>query len=104
MIDSTTKNPNIDESTITSARGINWDQNNDQLLFSFVGNENVGNRTTKRTILSMSSSLFDPLGLICPLIVTAKINHQPLWLIKIDWDESVPQHIYSAWESLIQNL
>ena len=104
MIDSTTKNLNIDESLITSALGIKWDQNNDQLLFSYVGNENVGNRTTKRTILSMSSSLFDPLGLICPLIVTAKIILQELWLIKIDWDESVPQHIYSAWQSFIQNL
>ncbi|XP_012162778.1 uncharacterized protein LOC101451847 [Ceratitis capitata] len=46
------------------------------------------NMTTKRIILSIASSLFDPLALLSPLLITTKIILQELWLLKLDWDES----------------
>ncbi|XP_054083385.1 uncharacterized protein LOC128920327 [Zeugodacus cucurbitae] len=59
---------------------------------------------TKRAILSIASSLFDPLGLLAPVIVTAKILLQEIWLLKLEWDESVPQHIASAWKAFVKNF
>ncbi|XP_070070399.1 uncharacterized protein Parp1 isoform X3 [Drosophila takahashii] len=34
----------------------------------------------------------------------AKIILQELWLLKLHWDESVPQGIHTAWTSLLQSL
>ncbi|GBO35367.1 hypothetical protein AVEN_114534-1 [Araneus ventricosus] len=39
------------------------------------------------------SRLFDPLGLLGPIIVTAKIFLQKLWILKLDWDDEVPLHL-----------
>ncbi|XP_070068163.1 uncharacterized protein [Drosophila takahashii] len=66
--------------------------------------ETTSDLVTKRTILSIASSLFDPLGLVTPNIIVAKIILQELWLLKLHWDESVPQGIHTAWKSLLQSL
>ncbi|XP_050339915.1 uncharacterized protein LOC126766119 [Bactrocera neohumeralis] len=69
-------------------------------MFSFLPKQPINGTLTKRTILSIASSLFDP----APVIVTAKILLQELWLLKIEWDESVPQNIASAWQTFVNNL
>ena len=102
--DKTLLNLNLDGSLITNALGISWDQDKDLFLFSFQPKSALTDKVTKRIILSLSSSLFDPLGLLGPLIIKAKIILQELWLLKIEWDESVPQDIHSAWQQLVSNL
>jgi len=52
---------------------------------------------TKREMLSDKTAIFDPLGLIGPLIVRAKIILQSLWREKIDWDDPVPPNIQKQW-------
>ena len=52
------------------ALGVSWDPNTDMLVFKVV-NKNVPE--TKRGILSMVSSIFDPMGLFAPVIVNAKL-------------------------------
>ena len=104
MDDKTIKDINLDEGSVTSALGIKWDQRLDQLLFSFNPKQVNTNSVTKRSILSIASSLFDPLGLVSPIIITAKIILQELWLLKLSWDESVPQNLHSAWQNLLADL
>ena len=102
--DKTTKNLNIDDSAVTNALGITWDQQQDVFLFSFSPKVPLDEKITKRTILSLSSSLFDPLGLLSPFIINPKIIIQELWILKIGWDESIPQELHSAWKSFISDL
>ena len=45
---------------------------------------------TERTILSDLQKLFDPLGWIAPVIVTAKILVQRLWL-GVGWDQDISE-------------
>jgi len=52
---------------------------------------------TKREMLSDIAVVFDPLGLVGPLIVRAKIILQSLWREKIDWNEPVPVIIREQW-------
>ncbi|XP_018406510.1 PREDICTED: uncharacterized protein LOC108782682 [Cyphomyrmex costatus] len=52
---------------------------------------------SKRKILSDVSKLYDPLGLLGPIIVIAKLILQDLWRAGIDWDESVPQNLHARW-------
>lgn len=41
--------------------------------------------------------IFDPLGLVGPVITSAKIFMQVLWQLKLNWDESLPQAHYTQW-------
>lgn len=43
------------------------------------------------------ASIFDPLGLIGPVVIRAKIILQSLWREKIDWDEHIPLKVQKEW-------
>ena len=67
--------------------------------------KNLNNtRITKRNMLSQIAQLFDPIGLLGPVLIKAKILMQRLWQIKCDWDESMPPEIYMAWLNYRQEL
>ncbi|XP_076660830.1 uncharacterized protein LOC143364282, partial [Halictus rubicundus] len=82
--------------------GVAWDPRNDTIHYSV--NINSPNSPTKRAILSTIAKIFDPLGLLGPVTVTAKIIMQRLWQLKIDWDESLPMNIQNEWQNYRNNL
>lgn len=53
---------------------------------------------TKRIILSEVASLFDPLGLLAPVVVAAKIFLQSLWAEGIAWDQPLPPRLATRWQ------
>ena len=55
------------------------------------------NEWTKRLILRAAASIFDPLGLISPFTVRAKVLLQKIWGLKIDWDQPLPEEIVKKW-------
>ncbi|XP_011694052.1 PREDICTED: uncharacterized protein LOC105453628 [Wasmannia auropunctata] len=54
-------------------------------------------KITKRNIFSSIAHIFDPLGILGPIVITAKIFMQRLWQLKVDWDEAVPSDIQTQW-------
>jgi hypothetical protein len=61
-------------------------------------------RATKRQMLSLSSRLFDPLGLISPVSLLLKIQFQRLWESGVGWDEPIPEDIHQEWSSVVNGL
>jgi hypothetical protein len=59
---------------------------------------------TKRAVLSIISSIFDPTGLLGPVIVRYKIFIQQLWLRQIRWDEELPHDLQETWKKLYRQL
>ena len=59
---------------------------------------------TKRQILSFICKFYDPLGFVGPVLVTAKVIMQKLWLQKIKWDEIVPDELLLLWQNFAGNL
>jgi len=57
-------------------------------------------RATKRNILSVTSKLFDPLGLLSPIVIRGKIQLKELWLNKLDGDEPIPMHLETEWNMI----
>ena len=53
---------------------------------------------TRRGILSTVCSVYDPLGIVSPVILVGKQLLQELCRDGIDWDDPVPNHIHSRWE------
>ncbi|XP_078051814.1 uncharacterized protein LOC144477962, partial [Augochlora pura] len=76
--------------------GIVWNSANDSItdLVKPISHEF---RVTKRLIISEIAKIYDPLGLLGPVIITAKILLQELWTLKVDWDESLPMSMHTKW-------
>ncbi|XP_076176659.1 uncharacterized protein LOC143151443 [Ptiloglossa arizonensis] len=83
--------------------GLCWNPKHDTISYS-VEDIQPAKRVTKRAMLSRIATLFDPLGLLGPIIIRAKILMQDLWKLKTDWDESVPMDIHSRWVAYCQEL
>ncbi|XP_052753934.1 uncharacterized protein LOC128201320 [Galleria mellonella] len=58
---------------------------------------------TKRAILSDIAKLFDPLGWLAPIIVTAKMIMQHIWLEGTQWDEVVSPTTLDRWHTFMDN-
>ncbi|XP_075151043.1 uncharacterized protein LOC142225150 [Haematobia irritans] len=86
----------VHDATFTRALGVNW-KPQDDVIFFHLDNDFSNLPATKRNILSVSSRLFDPLGLLSPIIIKAKILLQQLWTNNLDWDESILQHLDTEW-------
>lgn len=55
----------------------------------------------------MVSSIYDPLGILSPVILPAKQTLQDLWRTKHEWDDSIPKplrHQCNLWLDSLQNL
>lgn len=50
---------------------------------------NLKQPITKRHILSVVAQIYDPLGLLGPVILKAKVLLQKLCELKISWDDSL---------------
>nr|CAI5833055.1 unnamed protein product [Callosobruchus analis] len=77
--------------------GLSWNSENDSLNYKIHPNKQTSGKVTKRIILSKIASIFDPLGLLGPCIILAKILLQKLWLEKLTWDESLPYNLHQRW-------
>ena len=54
---------------------------------------------TRRGILSMVSSIYDPLGFLAPFLLEGKKIIQELCQEKADWDNPVPDHMRHRWDN-----
>ena len=54
---------------------------------------------TKRGILKQISTIFDPLGLVAPFVLRAKLILQKLWRLRFDWDKPISGPLLDAWET-----
>ncbi|XP_076289809.1 uncharacterized protein LOC143213641 [Lasioglossum baleicum] len=59
---------------------------------------------TKRAILSAISKIYDPLGWVTPVTITAKILLQDLWRLRVSWDEALQNEIRVRWNSVYTGL
>lgn len=83
--------------------GIFWNAANDTIHYS-IKDFNFDGVISKRTILSVVSQIFDPLGLLGPVVVTAKLILQLMWQENLSWDEPVPSYISSKWLEFCKGL
>ena len=95
-------------SETSKALGVFWNQESDQFVFHpkalLKEASRFGKIPTKRQIFSLAQSLFDPLGLLSPVVLVAKLIMQRIWETNIKWDETVPDSIASQWYIFLAGL
>ena len=90
----------------TKVLGINWDKARDFLYFDF---EDIKSKfqfkiVTKRKVLQALASVFDPLGLINPIIVKLKVYFQKLCISKIEWDTPLDEKLLHEWNLIVSEF
>ncbi|XP_076649883.1 uncharacterized protein LOC143357353 [Halictus rubicundus] len=89
----------LDPSETKKTLGVYSKPASDQITYIFKQLSSEQPRITKRVLLSEIAQLFDPLSLLGPVIIKAKIIMQQLWKTATDWDELVPQTIKQSRQS-----
>ncbi|GFV83705.1 integrase catalytic domain-containing protein [Trichonephila clavipes] len=90
----------------TKTLGLLWKPHPDSFAFNISPmTSNCDNLiVTKKSVISTIARIFDPLGLIGPVITRAKILLQSLGQLKLDWNDPLPSNLVSYWKSFIDAL
>ena len=85
--------------------GVNWDANTDTLYFSVemvikeaLKYEGV---LSKRYVLKVIASIFDPLGVLSPVIAGFKMILQDVCQLKSGWDDEISGELQIEWKKLL---
>lgn len=88
----------------TKTLGVTWNPTSDRFEYNSSHMSQSSNKITKRTILSVIAQVFDPLGLLGPLTIQAKVILQKLWKEDVGWDESISTELYTLWSQFTRQL
>ena len=83
--------------------GINWNIEDDTLNIKS-RNFECHSHLSKRKLLSDVSSIFDPLGLLTPLTIRGKLLIKQAWILKVGWDDILPDSFNHDWNDIRENL
>lgn len=86
---------------LSQALGITWDTERDVIA---VRVRVPRKPLSKRGILSTYSAVYDPLGMLAPFVIRAKILFQRLCRDRRDWDESLDVETDRAWQLWVSEL
>ena len=93
----------LDNDEFSKVLGMKWDATND--LISFPEQQiPMSDVITKREVLQHTARLYDPLGLLTPVTIQAKIMLQELWLKKFPWDTPLPYDLQQRWHKIARDM
>ena len=93
----------------TKVLGIKWDATLDTLSLSLDKMINDISQATqqkmsKRSVLSIASKVFDPLGFVEPITVKAKIMIQDIWKQNMTWDQEIRNDLKDQWIKWLDDI
>lgn len=86
---------------MSNAYGVVWDTSSYCVVYEVVKRVIVD---TRREILSLIASLFDPTGFLAPFLVKAKIFLQHVWQLGVGWDDTPPPEFLKEWSKWQEEL
>ena len=83
--------------------GLYWDHKKDSLKTNEVFKEAINLIPTKRNILSVIASVFDPVGYLQPIVIKLKILFQKICKSKLEWDDDIGI-LVNKWKETVTSL
>ena len=96
-------NPKVEFPQINNVLGLNWDTSTDTMSLKSCKFQKSP-FITKRQLLSLVSTCFDPLGFCTPILIKGKILIQSAWKEQVGWDTHLPPSYLKEWEGLAQEI
>ena len=93
--DQAAKDGTADSNEIVNILGLKWDPSTDTICLTSSKDEPTRQLVTKRKVLQVSSKVYDPLGLLSPVTIRAKLLIQELWQQQLEWDEPLSPELGS---------
>lgn len=90
-----------DNLPLERALGLQWCIESDAFQFKMLVKERP---YTRRGMLSLLSSVYDPLGFIAPITLPGKILLQELCRRSCGWDDNLPHDIQQLWMKWLEEL
>ena len=90
-----------DSLPIERALGVFWNAEADVFEFKPVLKDKP---STRRGVLSLVSSFYDPLGLLSPVILPAKCLLQESCRLQLEWDDVLPDNLKESWKNWLQEI
>ena len=87
----------------TGVLGLLWDTRGDVINLKPLHFSPVMS-LTKRKALSITSSIFDPLGLLAPVTLRGRLLLRDIWLAKTSWDEPLAENFITRMNELIEDF
>lgn len=81
--------------------GVQWCIQSDAFKFKIMVQDRP---LTRRGILSVISSIYDPLGILSPVVLSAKIILQELCRQQLGWDDLIPPAAAQEWMTWLKEL
>lgn len=94
----------LDATSGSKILGMRWSTDDDAFYFElrFPGTDDAvvnGTRTpTKRQLLSITMSVYDPFGYLAEFMLPMKLAIQALWRCDTGWDDPVPTNVDQQWQ------
>lgn len=97
------KELNLECDTLPTERalGVSWFIETDTFSFKVFIKEKP---CTRRGILAVVSSVYDPLGMVAPFVLPAKLLLQDLYRKGLGWDDQIPYVHLSRWQAWLADL
>ena len=93
----------LGEDTSAKALGLRWNIQGDYFWFDGTAALDRSN-ITRRIMLSIVASTYDPLGLASPIVIVGRLLFQEATKQKLTWDEPVPPDMKLKWLGWIDSL
>ncbi|XP_058449039.1 uncharacterized protein LOC131429000 [Malaya genurostris] len=95
----------IDSKTIIKTLGVAWNPTKDWFSFTVTPSDrNSSEVLTRRQILSEVARIFDPLGIIGPVVTEAKLILREVCSQNAEWDDPVSEIIAKRWKIFREEL
>ena len=95
------KDLDFDHTLVERALGVQWHVTSDTFGFRIATKDKP---PTRRGILSVISSIYDPLGFVAPFHLSAKILLHNLCRKQLGWDDLIPEEDLIRWKSWLEEL
>jgi len=90
-----------DQLPVERALGLLWCVQSDTFKFKMNIKDNP---CTRRGVLSIVCSVYDPLGFLAPFTLTAKLLLQELCRTRCGWDDPLPSNLQKQWSLWLKEL
>jgi hypothetical protein len=105
-------NIDLDVLPVHQTLGLEWNGEGDHFFFTLV----LPTAITKRKVLSAVSAIYDPMGFLAAVTITAKVVLQDAWRVgrdvqpdgrrpkKLGWDQPLPPALQERWDCFVRSL